>query len=430
MMKCPYACGSAEHALARRTFLGGLVASGVGAAAAGGFAPRAIAGELEKKHKRMLVVFLHGGVSQLETWDPKPGVPDTGGPFRAIATSVSGVHVSELLPHTARQMHHLALVRSINTREDNHGKGTYLMQTGQREQPAREYPYLGALASRLLAPEKSPLPGYIKIQPGGGGGKGNDAAFLGPKYAGVVLGGGKPPQYTSRPDSVGEESQQRRSTFRQAANERFAARRRTASTEAYTYTYQQAAQLMARRDVFDVTKESAEEQARYGAHDFGRHCLLARRLLEHGVSYVQVRHSNYDTHYENFNYHIEQLGEFDRPFATLVDDLHQRGLLESTLIVVMSEFGRTPRINNRYGRDHWGRAWSIALGGCGIQGGAVIGKTNKNGTAVADRQVDEGHLFHTYLQAVGIDSTEPIQVDGRAVQIADPAKAAIKELLS
>src|SRR5208337_3503863 len=117
------------------------------------------------------------------------------------------------------------------------------------------------------------------------------------------------------------------------------------------------------------------------------HCLLARRLLEAGVTFVQVSHTNYDTHHENFDFHIEQLGDFDRTFATLVDDIAERGMLESTLIIVMSEFGRTPKINQNYGRDHWSKAWSVAVGGCGIQGGAVVGKTNANGTAVTEREV-------------------------------------------
>jgi uncharacterized protein (DUF1501 family) len=144
---------------------------------------------------------------------------------------------------------------------------------------------------------------------------------------------------------------------------------------------------------------------------------------------VQVSHSNYDTHNENFNFHIEQLGEFDRPFATLVADLADRGMLQSTLIVVLSEFGRTPNINQYYGRDHWGSAWSVLLGGGLIQPGAVIGKTNDQGTAVTDRQVDHANLFHTYLQAVGVDSTGSFDVGGRSLPIADPASAGIKELL-
>jgi uncharacterized protein (DUF1501 family) len=145
---------------------------------------------------------------------------------------------------------------------------------------------------------------------------------------------------------------------------------------------------------------------------------------------VQVSHSNYDTHNENFTFHLEQLGEFDHAFATLIQDLHERGMLESTLVVVLSEFGRTPKINARYGRDHWGKAWSICLGGARVQSGAVIGKTNDNGTEVADRQVDHGNLFHTYLAAVGLDPTDTFDLGNRSVPMADPASSAIEELLS
>ena len=159
-------------------------------------------------------------------------------------------------------------------------------------------------------------------------------------------------------------------------SDRFARRRRTAETEAYLTTYEQAQKLMARREVFDASKEPARELDRYGTHDFGRHCLLARRLLEAGVTFVQVTHSNYDTHNENFDFHLEQVGEFDQSFATLIDDMAARGLLQHTLVVVMSEFGRTPQINYLYGRDHWGTAWSICLAGAGIKAGNVVGKTN------------------------------------------------------
>jgi uncharacterized protein (DUF1501 family) len=182
--------------------------------------------------------------------------------------------------------------------------------------------------------------------------------------------------------------------------------------------------------VFDVTKESERDQERYGKYDFGRHCLLARRLLENGATFVQVSHSNYDTHNENFDFHIEQLGEFDRAFATLVDDLSQRGMWESTLLVVMSEFGRTPRINHLYGRDHWSAAWSVVLGGAGVKPGMVHGKTNANGTAVADGQVDSAMLFHTYLEALGLNSQDSFDVGGRKMPMADPAAAAIREVLA
>ncbi len=428
-MKRSYACGSAEHTIARRGFLAGVTlgaTSVVGGLAA--LTRPSLAGQLEKTQRQVLVVNLAGGVSQLESWDPKPRT-NTGGPFRAIATSVPGIHVSELLPETAKQMHHLSLVRSINTKENEHGRGRYMMLTGRKRSEPGDFPEIGAVAAKALASSANSLPGHVRITPGGGGGRSNDAAYLGPQFASISLGNGKPPRHSERPESMSSLADLQRNEFRRKANERFLLQRRTALTDAYTASYDQASELMKRREVFDVSLESKQDQQRYGSHDFGRHCLLARRLLEHGVTFVQVTHTNYDTHYENFNFHIEQLREFDGPFASLVSDIVERGMLEHTLIVVLSEFGRTPKINSRYGRDHWGTSWSICLGGAGIQPGAVIGKTNSNGTKVVDREVDHGHLFHTYLQAVGVDSSGHFDIDGREVPIANPAYEPISELL-
>jgi len=430
MMKADYFCRSAEHVMARRGFLGRV--AGTGAGVVGGLsslASPAAARSLADKQMRIVVVNMAGGLSQLESWDPKPGT-DTGGPFRAIPTSVPGVHICELLPHTAKQMHNLGIVRSINTKENDHGKGAYMMHYGRKRMPGVEYPKLGAVATRALSPNGASLPGHVVITPGGSGGRGNDAAYLGPKYASMSLGNGKPPKNSTRPSKITEAADKARNEFRRRANDRFLLKRRTAKTDAYTYSYEQAKLLMEQRDVFDVSKEPQKDQDRYGKHDFGRHCLLARRLLENGVTFVQVSHSNYDTHNENFNFHIEQLGEFDSPFANLVSDIADRGMLDSTLIVVLSEFGRTPRINQNYGRDHWGTAWSICLGGARVQRGAVIGKTNDNGTKVVEREVSAGHLFHTYLQAVGLDSMENFDIDGRPMPMADPSVAAITELVS
>lgn len=432
-MRCNYACGSIDHPIARRQFLGALSA---GTAAAGGmllggfsaFANPVASGDLAKQQKRVLVVNMAGGLSQLESWDPKPGTP-TGGPFRAIPTSVPGTHICELLPESAKQMHRMAIVRSVDTSEDDHGKGHYMMFTGRRQTPAGDFPRIGAVAAKALMKDESGIPGHIQITAGGGG-RTNDSAYLGPKYAGLVMGNGQPPQDSVRPDAVTQAADEQRNAMRRAVNERFLSRRRTAMTDAYTHSYEQAAQLMARREMFDVTKESETDQARYGKHDFGRHCLLARRLLENGVSFVQVTHTNYDTHNENFNFHLEQLGEFDTPFATLIDDLANRGLLDSTLVVVMSEFGRTPNINHLYGRDHWGKAWSVLLAGGRVKPGAVYGKTNANGTEVTDGKVDHANLFHTYLQAVGVDTSKSFDVDGRPIPIADPASKGIAELLA
>ncbi|HEX2746348.1 MAG TPA: DUF1501 domain-containing protein, partial [Verrucomicrobiales bacterium] len=315
MKTCHYACQTEAHEIGRRAFFGQMARAGAGASLAGLglFATPAISAELAKQQKRMLVVRMAGGLSQLESWDPKPGT-STGGPFRAIPTSVPGIQICELLPHTAKQMHHLALLRSINTHEDDHGKGHYLMMTGRRQKPGVADPEMGAVIAKALDTADRSLPGHIVISPGGGGGRNADSAYLGPKYASVVLGNGKPPQFVERPGSLAENAVLCANDLRRRINDRFAMRRRTAETEAYTQCFEQAQELMRRREVFDISLEAEKDRARYGDSDFGRHCLLARRLIEKGITFVQVTHSNYDTHNENFNFHLEQLGDFDKPF--------------------------------------------------------------------------------------------------------------------
>jgi uncharacterized protein (DUF1501 family) len=424
MLLCPYACQTNDHGISRRAFLG---ASLFGM---GSLMSPLTAKELSNSQKRVLVVFLSGGSSQLETWDPKPST-DTGGPFKAIPTSVTGTHICELLPETAKQMHRMTLVRGLNTTDDDHGRGAIQMLTGRKPDPALEYPHIGAVAAKLLGTGTEDLPGHIHVTPRGSSGFGSkDAAFLGPKFGSVTLADGKPPADLFRPSTLSTDADKQREELRQKLNDRFAKSRRTAQTEAYTESYDQAAKFIAKGDVLTIDKEDPKTADRYGRHDFGRHMLLARRLLEEGVTFVKVTHTNYDTHHENFDFHIEQLGEFDRTFATLLEDLEQRGMLERTLVVVMSEFGRTPNINRNYGRDHWGRSFSIAMGGCGIRGGAVIGATNAGGTAVTDRQVNGGHLFHTYFRALGLNPTRNHHHEGRPIPMADPAAAAINEVLA
>lgn len=427
MFPCPYACHTADHSVSRRAFLGGSIGTLFGL---GGLTTTVAAKELSKGQKRVLVVFLSGGSSQLETWDPKPGT-DTGGPFRAIPTSATGTHVCELLPETAKQMHRMVLVRGINSADDDHGRGAVQMLTGRKPDPAFQYPHIGAVAAKLLGTGNEELPGHIQITPNGGSGfNKQDAAFLGPRFASVTLADGKPPADLFPPAGLTTDADREREALRLKLNERFAKSRRTAQTEAYTESYDQAAKFISKKEVFAIGKEDPKLADQYGRHDFGRHMLLARRLLEQGVTFVKVTHTNYDTHHENFDFHIEQLGEFDRPFSAMLNDLADRGMLESTLVIVMAEFGRTPRINDRYGRDHWSKAWSIAMAGCGLKPGAVIGKTNANGTAVTDREVHGGHLFHTYFRALGMDPTKNFYPKDRPVPIADPKASAITEVLA
>jgi len=378
--------------------------------------------------RKLLLLFLSGGASQLETFDPKPD-SKYGGPFRPIASSVPGVQVGELLPHTARILNRLAVIRSVNTGERSHFRGHYLLQSG-RKVPG--YPVLGSVMARLLERPGDELPGYVTLRrqnPQAYTDVG-DAGFLGPRYEGVMLIDGKPPANIVRPKSLDVASEKKRDHIRRLTNRKFLERRIPGAIQAYADSYQKAAALMRRRDVFDLEQETAADRQRYGEHHFGRNCLLARRLLESGVHCVKVAHHDWDAHFENFHWQRQRCLEFDRTFATLMDDFRDRGLLEETLVVIVGEMGRTPRINYYGGRDHWGDAWSMAFAGCGIRPGVVLGKTNALGTEVVDGAVDAGDLFHTILAAMGLDSTGNHQVGGRDNPIADPASSVIKEVLS
>ena len=419
------ACQSPEHLLSRRSMLANLVLGGAGIS---GLIHPAVASEIESKKKQVLIFLLNGGLSQFESFDPKPGT-DTGGPFRSIPTSVPGTHFCELMPHTATIAHKLAVVRSMYAEKvpGSHGGARDYVESGRPPQLG-PYPLMGPVFTKLMG-ESEELPGNIHIAPGRWGPR-QDAAFLGPKHASLVLSGGKPPQHVDRPETLGDESDEVRYRLRQMADLRFSQRRRTAHTEAYNSSFEQAQQLIERKELFDVTKEPARDQDRYGTHDFGRHCLLARRLLEQGVTCVKVTHNNYDSHMENFNFHLEQLGEFDKPFTTLINDLDDRGMLNNTLVMLITEFGRTPEIRPDLGRDHWPANWSVVLGGCGIQVGGVLGATNENGTEIAERPVHVAEMFHTYLKAVGLNPRSVHKVGDNRIRVGTPERSAVEELLS
>lgn len=427
-MKCHYACQSVEHNMARRQFLGSTLA-GLGAVSGlGAFIQPVTAAALASRKKRVLSIFLSGGLSQLESWDPKPGTV-TGGPFRAIPTSVPGIHICELLPKTATRMHHLSLVRSVNTAENDHGLSRYKIERGHKKSPTADFPHLGAVVAKGLDDGNSAIPGHIHVSSGAGS-RSSNSAYLGPKYGSISVGTKGGLRNSQLPGGMTATVNDLRQGFRRRVNDRFLQRRRTAETDAYVQSYEQAIQLMEQRELFDVTKEPKTLAEKYGTFDLGKQCLLARRLLEQDISYVQVSHSNYDTHAENFNFHIEQLGEFDQAFSTLIDDLVERGMLDSTLVIVLTEFGRTPKINSKYGRDHWGRGFSIAMAGCGLQPGAVVGAMSEDGMEIKDREVNHADLFHTYLRAVDLDPTSEFDIGGRNVPLADPTGSAIEEVLA
>jgi hypothetical protein len=414
---------AAADDISRRAFV-----AGAGSALAYGALANPLRGAAAAApRKQLLLLFLSGGASQFETWDPKPGVK-TGGPYRAISTSLPGVQIGELLPETAKIMHRLTVVRSLNSGIADHFQGHYALQAG-RIVPG--YPVLGSAVAKLLERSDDVLPGYVSLRRDGPKAYTDvgDAGFLGAKYEGVRIVNHQPPANLAAPPEA-RSSADVVERIRRTADERFRQGRAAGPINAYDNTFHQAAALMRRRDIFDLSKESPADFERYGNHDFGRSCLLARRLLQAGISCVRVTHFDWDAHQDNFYWHQVRCAEFDRTFVNLLDDLERRGMLEHTLVVITGEMGRTPQINKLGGRDHWGRAWSMAMAGCGVKPGVVYGSTNMDGTEVKDDPVKLGDLFHTYLRALGIDSGLKYEVDGRTNPVADPAAKPINALLA
>jgi hypothetical protein len=422
-------CTPSEHAWSRRQILGA-AAGAAGAVGLGALLRPAIAADLQQKQRQVLFIWIDGGMSQLESWDPKPNTL-FGGPFRAIPTSVPGVHVSELLPRTAKQMHHLAVIRSLHTQDNSHSAGVARIQRGDPKNRGVTYPYFGSAVAKLLGPGESGLPPYVWIKPGSGGFIHQDAGFLGPKFGAVAFGDGKPPENLLLPESITPADDDERHALRNAANDRYAKGRRPQMGEANSYVYDVARTLMKRQDLFDTSKFDPKDVERYGTHEIGRHMLQARKMLEAGVTFVKVNSYGWDTHGDNFNGHLSLMPKFDQAFAAIVEDLAARSMLDNVLVIAMSEFGRTPRINGHIGRDHWPEAWSVAMAGCGLQRGVVVGATNDLGTYVSTEEYDIGHLFHTWFTALGIDSKK-IEYDnaGQPLPLAHDEMHAIQELLA
>ena len=390
-------CTPWEHTLSRRQLLGA-AAGAAGVGGLGGLLQPVVAEELKKTEKQVLFVWLDGGISQLESWDPKPNT-QFGGPYRAIPTSVPGIHIGELLPRTAKQMHHLSILRSLHTQDNSHSAGVGRINRGDPKNRGVVYPYLGSAVAKLLGPTSSGLPPYCWVKPYSGGFKPDDAGFLPAKYGALAFGDGQPPDNLLLNDSISPEENEVRNELREKFNQRFASGRRRDWTDANSYVFDVADRLMQRMDLFDETKVSERDKDRYGRHALGRHMLMGRRLIEAGVRFVKVNSYHWDSHGDNFNACESLIPQFDQPFAALLEDLHDRDMLDNVLVIAISEFGRTPRINSHVGRDHWPEAWSVAMAGAGLTRGNVVGQTNRLGTFVEGEEYDIGHLFHTWFRA-------------------------------
>jgi hypothetical protein len=391
----------------------------------------ALAAELKKQQKRVILLWLAGGASQMETWDPKPGAV-TGGPFRAIKTSVPGVQISELMPQMAQRMQHTCIIRSLNTRNGDHGSGAKLMMRGRRDEPSLQYPDLGAVLARELGQADSKVPDYVSfyfategqsMAPG-------TAGFLGARYAPMEMYKSMMPENITRQPGISELDHTARADLRELLSRRFAQGRSSGTLASHTEAYQRVRGLMASDKLFDISRESESMREKYGRTLFGEQVLVARRLIEAGVPFVRIGRAWWDSHGQNFETHQELVPELDHVMAALIDDLKDRGLLQSTLILTLAEFGRTPNINASLGRDHFASAWSMSMTGCGIKGGACYGKTDPTGNRVVEGEIGAGDLFATIYRALGINPHKNYYVGSRPIPLTDPGTKAVKEVLA
>jgi hypothetical protein len=418
-------CGSSEHALDRRLFLGGAAAAGVSAFAdmtgLSVLGSPALAGELKKTQKRVILLWLAGGASQLETFDPKPGAP-TGGPFRAIKTDVPGVQISELMPKMAQRMEHTCVIRGLNTKVGDHGSGAKIMMRGRRDEAGLRYPDLGAVLAREMGKPDSKVPDYVTFytQTEGRGMAPGDPGFLGARFGPMELTTNNTPDFIRRPDGISDADHKERADLRDLLGKGFARGRESEAMTSQGEAYGRVRGLMASEKLFDVAQEPQKVRDKYGPTQFAQQCLIARRLVEAGVPFVRVGRAWWDSHGQNFETHQEMVPELDHVMATLIDDLKERGLLDDVMILTLAEFGRTPTINASLGRDHFASAWSMTMTGAEAKGGAVYGKTDEKGARVVDGEVDASSLFATIYTALGINPHKNYYVGSRPVPLVNP----------
>lgn len=427
-------CGSPEHVIGRRGFLGTMAAGGAAAFAdmtgIQALAAPELAGELRRNQKRCILLWLAGGASQMETWDPKPGAV-TGGPFQSIQTSVPGVRICELMPKMARRLKDTCIIRSLNTRNADHGGASKMMMRGRPGESNLDYPDLGAVLSRELGQNASPVPDYVSfyfategrtMAPGHPG-------FLGARHGSMDLYSSMVPENIRR-NGISEQDHIERAELRSLLSSNFERGRNSLSIDSHNHAYRRVRGLMASESLFDISREPERIRDQYGPTLFGQQALAARRLVEAGVPFVRVGRAWWDSHGQNFETHQEMVPELDHVMCTLLDDLEQRGLLQDTLVITLAEFGRTPSINSQLGRDHFASAWSCSLSGTGIRGGSVYGRSDPTGNRVADGEINAARLFATIYRALGINHRKNYHVGSRPIPLTDPGTEPIREVLA
>jgi hypothetical protein len=458
MARVPFYISRGANApqLSRRDWLR-LTAAGVVGYSASGWL-EVLAQETAKSSQRKrscILLWMSGGPSQTDTFDLKPG-HQNGGPYKEIATSAPSMRISEHLPKIARHGHDMAIIRSMSTKEGDHGQATFLMHTGYRPQGPVDYPTLGSLVARELGNETSELPSFVSIAPFRSFSPAAfSSGFLGPQYAPLVVGemnfqpGGQGQVNYEQTLKVQDLATPRDVTARQAdaridllrgLERDFVSQHPGVAPLSHQTAYERAVRLMhsAASKAFNLEEEPDVLRDAYGRNQFGQGCLLARRLVERGVPFVEVTLGGtapgevfgWDTHGQNFET-VKRLSQvLDPAWGTLMTDLKARGLLESTLIVWMGEFGRTPKINPQRGRDHFPNAWSTALAGGGIKGGRVVGRTSPDGNTVVERPVGVSDFLATVCLALGIDPLKQNNSNvGRPIRIVDKSAQPIQEIL-
>jgi uncharacterized protein (DUF1501 family) len=419
----------------RRGFLHSAAVS-VGAGSMSGWLRALAADAPARPAKSVIVLWLNGGPATIDLWDLKPGHAN-GGPFREADTTAPGLRISEHLPQLALHGRDLAVVRSMASREGDHARAMYLLRTGYVPQGAIRYPAVGAVVAKELGSPAADLPTFVSVAPprlttalGGG--------FLGPALDPLVVGDPLAPQDgltvpdLARTPGVTDGAQTARLDLLAEGERRFAAGRPAAVAESVRAATDRAVRLMRPEAAaaFDLSAERPATRDAYGRNLFGQGCLLARRLVERGVPFVEVTLDGWDTHQNNFEQVRGLSATLDAGFAALLSDLKDRGLLNSTLVVCQGEFGRTPKINNSTGRDHWPASWAVALAGGGLKTGRAVGRTGADGTAVEDRPVTVPDLIATVAKAVGIDPMKQNMSNvGRPIRVADPVARPVEELL-
>ncbi|MEM1069100.1 MAG: DUF1501 domain-containing protein [Planctomycetota bacterium] len=373
---------------------------------------------LRHSGKRVILLWLAGGASQLETWDPKPGRA-TGGPFSKIQTSVPGIEISELLPKMSSRLKETAIIRSLNTKIADHGNAYQLMDTGRIAEPSLKFPHLGAMIAHELGQRDSQVPDYVSMYTSTEGRRQGTAGFLGGRYNPMFLTDQMMPANIKRLERISDVDHRDRADLRNLMASIFERKNTHPMYDAHNSAYERVRGLMASDHLFDIDREPQSTRNHYGPTQFGQQCLIARRLIEAGVPFVKVARAWWDSHGQNFETHQELCADLDHCMAALLDDLKSRGLLDSTLVITLGEFGRTPTINGSLGRDHFASAWSCTLSGCGIQGGTVFGKTDEDGQKVAEGEMNAGDLFATIFAALGIDHHKEYMVGSRPIPIAD-----------